>query len=93
MVFDRFLARLVEVAAGEWVLKGGLALDLRLADRARSTKDIDLAWRGDEDELLDVLIDAAVYDQGDFFTFAVERTGDPDRGAGGGEAARLQPYL
>lgn len=74
VVFDRFLARLVDVAPGEWVLKGGFALDLRLEDRARSTKDIDVAWQADEDELLDTLIDAATRDLGDFFTFAIERT-------------------
>jgi hypothetical protein len=93
VVFDRFLARLVDVAAGQWVLKGGFALDLRLEDRARSTKDIDLAWQADEDELLDVLIDAAVHDQGDFFTFAVERTGDPPDRFGGAHRFRVAASL
>lgn len=93
VVFDRFLARLVEVAAGEWVLKGGFALDLRLEDRARSTKDIDLAWRADEDELLDVLIDAAAHDVDDFFTFTVERTDDPLERFGGAHRFRIVASL
>lgn len=93
VVFDRFLARLVEVAAGEWMLKGGFALNLRLDDRARSTKDIDLAWRADENELLDVLIDAAIHDVGDFFTFTVERTDDPPERFGGAHRFRVLASL
>ncbi|MCP2253641.1 Nucleotidyl transferase AbiEii toxin, Type IV TA system [Prauserella aidingensis] len=83
LAFDRFLARLVEVADAEWALKGGFALDLRLNDRARSTKDVDLACWVDGEDLLEVLIDAAGEDRGDFFGFAVERSGDvPDRFGG-----------
>lgn len=93
VVFDRFLARLVEVAPGEWVLKGGFALDLRLEDRARSTKDIDLAWRADEGELLDILIDAAVHDVGDFFTFIIERTDAPPERFGGVHRFRIAASL
>lgn len=89
VVFDRFLARLLDVAPGEWVLKGGFALDLRLEDRARSTKDIDLAWQADEEQLLDTLIDAATRDLGDFFTFAIERTEDPPERFGGAHRFRV----
>ncbi len=39
VAFDRLLARLLAVAPGQWLLKGGFALDLRLATRARSTRD------------------------------------------------------
>lgn len=93
VVFDRFLARLVDVAPGEWVLKGGFALDLRLEDRARSTKDIDLAWQTDEDELLDTLIDVATHDLGDFFTFTVERTEEPPERFGGAHRFRVAASL
>ncbi|GAA1190325.1 nucleotidyl transferase AbiEii/AbiGii toxin family protein [Prauserella alba] len=93
VVFDRFLARLVEVAAGEWVLKGGFALDLRLEDQARSTKDIDLGCWLDGEALLDVLIDAAGEDRGDFFTFAVERAGDPPDRFGGAHRFRVTASL
>ena len=42
VAFDRFLARLLLHQPGKWVLKGGLALQLRLGERARMTKDIDM---------------------------------------------------
>jgi len=41
LVFDRFLARLVIELGTSVTLKGGVALELRIA-RARTTKDIDL---------------------------------------------------
>lgn len=83
IVFDRLLARLVAVVPGTWVLKGGFALDLRLADRARTTKDVDLAWRADEDQLLDALLDAVAHDLDDFFVFSLERADtEPDLLAG-----------
>lgn len=49
VVFQRLLARLLAISPGRWILKGGLALDLRLSDRGarpRATKDIDMARRG-----------------------------------------------
>jgi hypothetical protein len=50
----------------------------------RATKDIDLDWRDLDDELLDVLLDAADHDAGDFFVFSIERSGAlADRVAGG----------
>jgi hypothetical protein len=41
LVFDRLLARIAAAFGDAVVLKGGLALELRL-ERARTTKDIDL---------------------------------------------------
>ena len=38
VVFERSLARLQVVASGRWVVKGGVALELRLPGRARTTK-------------------------------------------------------
>ena len=43
MAFDRVLSRLAAVDGGRWVLKGGAALEFRMPDRARATRDIDLA--------------------------------------------------
>jgi predicted nucleotidyltransferase component of viral defense system len=83
VAFDRLLARLTAVAPDRWLLKGGFALDLRLAERARATKDVDLDWQAGETELLDTLLEAAERDTGDFFSFTIERTGPPrDRLAG-----------
>lgn len=42
LAFERFLARLFQKGSERWVLKGGYALELRLGDRARATKDLDL---------------------------------------------------
>lgn len=74
IAFDRLLTRLVLVAPSKWVLKGGFALDLRISDQARATRDVDIAWHRHENELIDALLDAAVHDAGDFFEFAIERT-------------------
>ena len=46
VVFDRLLARLLADAPERWLLKGGLALQLRLGSRARTTQDIDLLLLG-----------------------------------------------
>jgi hypothetical protein len=93
VAFDRLLARLLRVAPDQWALKGGFALQLRMAGRARTTRDIDLAWQVQEDELLERLIEATIQDLGDFFSFQVERTtADPDR-MGGAHRFRVQASL
>jgi hypothetical protein len=74
-VFDRYLARLTTVFKDAMVLKGGLAIELRL-DRARTTKDIDLRMVGDPDALLGRLQEAGRLDLGDFLAFEVQP--DPD---------------
>lgn len=93
VVFDRLLARLLAVANGQWLLKGGFALDLRLSTRARSTKDIDIEWRADEVELLDALLDAVSHDADDFFAFAIERAGAPADRLGGSHRFRVSVSL
>ena len=72
VVFERLLARLVVTAPGRWVLKGGLALDFRLKDRSRTTKDMDLVRHDDEEAAVGDLIEAASADLGDLFGFSVE---------------------
>jgi hypothetical protein len=70
LVFDRLLARIVQVLGTAVTLKGGLVLELRL-DRARTTKDIDLRMTGSTDGVLSRLQEAARLDLGDFFTYEV----------------------
>lgn len=77
--FDRLLARLLVVAPGRWVLKGGLALDYRFGTRARTTKDMDLAGAGDDLAATSDLLAAADLDLGDHFTFGIERTARLDQ--------------
>ena len=70
LVFDRFLARVVAVLGDTTMLKGGLALELRL-ERARTTKDVDLRMVGSPDDILAKLQEAARRDLADFMTFEV----------------------
>jgi len=39
VVFERVVARLQAAEPGRWVLKGGMALEVRLGDEARLTKE------------------------------------------------------
>jgi hypothetical protein len=57
LVFNRLLARIVRVFGDAAVLKGGLALELRL-ERARTTKDIDLCLTGSPATVLEWLQEA-----------------------------------
>jgi len=73
--FERLLVRLELGAPHRWVVKGGMALEIRLGDRARSTRDLDLALRdaqGDGSSVRELLIDClAVAREGDGFEFLV----------------------
>lgn len=75
LVFDRFLARVVEVLGDAAILKGGLVLELRL-ERARTTKDVDLRLVGSPDEVLTKLQEAGRKNLGDFMTFEVGPDGN-----------------
>lgn len=77
IAFDRFLARLVHAQPEAWVLKGGLALQLRLGTRARTTKDIDLLAFASPEKVIVRLREAASLDLGDWFAFEVY---EPARG-------------
>ena len=76
--FERLLVRLDLGAPNRWVVKGGMALEIRLGDRARSTRDLDLALRdvqGDGSTVRDLLIDCLSPDpEEDAFEF---RVGEP----------------
>lgn len=83
VVFERLLARLQIVAPDAWVLKGGFALELRLGDRARTTKDVDIDWNLGEDDAIELLIEAVELDLDDRFEFAIERAALDDPAGGG----------
>jgi predicted nucleotidyltransferase component of viral defense system len=76
--FERLLVRLELGAPHRWVVKGGMALEIRLGDRARSTRDLDLAVRdaqGDGNAVRELLIDClSVAREEDGFDF---RVGEP----------------
>jgi hypothetical protein len=73
--FERLLVRLELGAPGRWIVKGGMALEIRLGDRARSTRDLDLALRdmpGDGSAVRELLIDCLSVDrEEDGFEFLV----------------------
>ncbi|MFD9894544.1 nucleotidyl transferase AbiEii/AbiGii toxin family protein [Amycolatopsis sp. NPDC059027] len=75
VAFERLLVRLAADSGATWVLKGGLALELRLADRSRSTKDLDIAFTSRSEhgediraQLLDLLAEDVAEDH---FVFAI----------------------
>ncbi len=70
VAFDRVLARLQAAAPDSWLLKGGLALEYRIA-RARATLDIDITTELDLNEMSDVLAHAAALDLGDYFQIVI----------------------
>lgn len=65
VVFERIVARLDTAEPGCWVVKGGMALEVRLRDEARLTKDLDLGLRDsdtDAENLRERLLDALATD-------------------------------
>lgn len=83
-LFERLLARAFNAFGDRLVLKGGLALELRVA-RARTTKDVDLRLVGSTDDLLTKLQHAGRLDVGDWLTFLV--VPDPEHPVIEGEGA------
>lgn len=84
VAFDRFLARLAVNQGDAWILKGGAALEFRMPDRARATRDIDLAFLDSVDPADQLLDDLESDPFDDFFSFRVTRrrklSDAPDRG-------------
>ena len=79
VAFDRLLCRVFLTPDSPWALKGGYAMELRL-HMTRTTKDIDLSWRGklkaaDKKEvpaiLREKLQEVVSVDLGDYFTFLI----------------------
>jgi predicted nucleotidyltransferase component of viral defense system len=85
VAFERLLARLQAVAPDAWVLKGGFALELRLGGSARTTKDIDIDWTLDEEDAIELLLDAAAAPLDDGFQYTLERSRADDDLVGGGQ--------
>lgn len=70
LVFDRFLARVVDVLGDAATLKGALVLELRL-ERARTTNDVDLRMVGSPHDVLAKLQEAGRKDLGEFMSFEI----------------------
>jgi hypothetical protein len=75
IAYRRLLARIFVTQPERWVVKGGVALLLRL-DPNRTSNDIDLTYVAEAGEhaiALKTLVEAAAHDLGDFFEFEVGR--------------------
>lgn len=99
VAFDQLLARLFVDEDPPWLLKGGYALELLLADGARSTRDLDLSVPNPDRLLLAVAVGeerpgaimvheplqiAAERDLGDGFQFLIQAPKREQAGAPGG---------
>jgi hypothetical protein len=84
MAFERLLARLA--VSGDWLLKGGFALELRYGWRNRPTKDIDLRTEWEPQEALARLreVVAGALTDDDRFRFELRETAADLQGAPGG---------
>lgn len=75
VVFERILVRLDSAQPGRWILKGGTALELRWRDRARATRDLDLALRTDATGVADIVMmisEALQHDpDADWFSYVI----------------------
>jgi len=74
VAFERFITRLLTIQPDTWILKGGLAMQLRLGIQSRTTRDIDLLYKELSASIYDSLVEAASLDIGDWFTFEVRQT-------------------
>lgn len=95
VAFERFLARLAAAEPSGWMLKGALALELRLGLRTRATKDIDLGRADDEEAATEHLNAATGVDLGttSISRFAAAAAGRFARAARCREAPRLHRQL
>jgi hypothetical protein len=96
MIVAGALDRASGAAAPRFIVKGGVALELRLRDRARATKDFDVVLRDGEADPADALEQAVTGEAFEGFSF--RRKGEPlllDNGAVNMEIAvtyRGQPW-
>lgn len=87
VLVERIVSRLESAEPGCWVLKGGMALEARLGDAARLTRDIDLGLRDamdDAADLRDRMIEALRADPDDDRFVITARAPVPLREDGGG---------
>ena len=77
VTFDRFLARLAQTYPDAWLLKGGLALQIRMGERARTTQDIDVLLTLPREEVQRTITQAVQLDLEDWFVFMLREASDP----------------
>ncbi len=93
VAFERFIARLLTIQPDTWILKGGLAMQLRLGIQSRTTMDIDLLHKGLSASICDSLVEAASLDIGDWFKFEVRQTEEAPQDLFGGHRYHVRCLL
>jgi len=78
VVFDRLMARLMVVAPGRWILKGAVALNYRTGAQFRTTKDLDIGRKDNEEMATEDFIAVQSLDLEDYFAFVIERSRELD---------------
>ncbi len=73
MILAGVLERAADAGAPRFIVKGGVALELRLRDRARATKDIDIVLRDSKADLADTLEQALAGEAYQGFSFRRKR--------------------
>ena len=73
IAFDRFLARLASNDQDLWLVKGGVALEMRFGGLARATRDLDLGWAKDADAIDRAILAVSTAHVVDHFIVTVER--------------------
>lgn len=86
---ERLVVRLMRIAPGRWALKGGMALETRLGDRARASVDLDADHAEGVEAARADLQTAVIADAADYFGFAVVGS-EELREAGVGLAVRYR---
>jgi hypothetical protein len=71
VAIDRLLARLLEAAPGQWVVKGGCTNQLRRPDDARFTEDLDLRIHAGIETAPELLAPGFAVDLADAFSYEV----------------------
>lgn len=71
--FERLLARLATPQPAMWILKGGLALQVRMGLRSRTTQDVDLLLRHTTSpaNIHAMLVEVGHIEKGDWFVYEV----------------------
>ena len=93
VAFERLITRLLTIQPDTWILKGGLAMQLRLGIQSRTTKDIDLLYRELFTSIYDSLREAASLDIGDWFTFEVGQSEETPQDLFGGHRYHVRCLL
>ncbi len=79
---ERLMVRLMEVARGRWALKGGLALETRLGERARASMDMDIDHAHGVEAARRDVAEAVTHDLGDHFSFVITESAEIPEGGG-----------